>query len=75
MSYHTQQKEHQGAKWRTMWAHLPNPAISADVRVTLPICCKTRALTASTLALCTVTPAEPVLAHFGTPIKKNWHEI
>lgn len=47
----------------------PYPAISADIWITLPISSKARALTATTLALGTVTSSKTILATLRTSDK------
>lgn len=50
---------------------LPDPAISADIRIAFTTSSKTRALAASALALCTVASSEAIFTALGTPEKLN----
>lgn len=49
---------------------LPNPAVSADIRITLTPCSKTWALPTTAVTLGTVTATEPILATLGAPASK-----
>lgn len=46
---------------------LPNPAISADIRVTLTPCSKTRALPTTAITLGTVAAPKAILAALSAP--------
>jgi len=50
-----------------IFKYIPNPAVSANIRITFPISSKARALAAATLTLCAMTTSKTVLANFGTP--------
>jgi len=47
--------------------YIPNPAVSANIRIAFPVSSKTWTLAAATLTLCTVTSSKTVLANFWTP--------
>ena len=51
-----------------IFKYIPNPAVSANIRITFTIGSKTGALSASALTFCTMAASKLVFAALRTPI-------
>lgn len=69
----TQQNKYKslGKKKKICYKHIPNPAVSTNIRITFPVCSKTWALTTTALTFGTVATSEMVLAHLRTTKTQN----